>query len=70
MAGQVGEANVAEGRSQLQRGPLALFRSAGAERLEVETGICLSGMRLARSDGVIFGMTVRPGYEAAPSSAE
>jgi hypothetical protein len=43
MAGQVGEADVAEGASQLDRRLLALGRVAGPERGEVDDGDLLDG---------------------------
>src|SRR4029450_5300690 len=43
VAAQVGEADVAEGGGQLQGGPLALGRVAGAEEFEVDDGDLLDG---------------------------
>jgi hypothetical protein len=57
VAGEVGEADVAERAGELQRGPLAVLLPAAAEGSKSTTGTCSSGMRSARRDGAIFGGT-------------
>jgi hypothetical protein len=56
MAGQVGEADVAEGASQLDRRLLALGGVAGPERGEVEDRDLLDGDPLGAQGRAILGV--------------